>query len=383
MTREKYKAGKLGFFAILTLSFLMSDFYYVGLGRPFDYISIVLLIFLLNRISFRFLMNSFFIIAVPLFAITIFGLAVGLFSNNVVLSIGIITGILVVYTVSYSLARVEKIEVIEDTVYIILSISMSLLFYQFFYFYLFDGYIDYSGYFGSIDSRGYHTSLEFFRPHGIFQEPNGYCTAMFSLLALCRFFKNRRKIIENIACLTMIMSLSLWGIVGAVLLLLVLNSSLVSKYAVVILMSFCIFFLSIDFLDLIDAADTSITMDRFINFQEDASIEGRLGGLRNIGWNFNFLFGYGIDEVGFQNRYGANGFSFLLSSFGLISSLLILVYFIWVTKYSIYPLLFISFLLITFPLFSYVYFWIWLGILVAICRNNFVLDKSTVLARGI
>ena len=383
MTKEKYKVGKLGFFAIFILSFLMSDYYYAGLGRPFDYVAIVLLIFLLNGISFKLLINSFFLRAVPLFALAMLGLAVGFLSNNILLSFGITIGILVIYTISYSLARVENIVVIEDTVYTILSISMALLFYQFFYFYLFGGYIDYSGYFGSINSRGYNTSLEFFRPHGIFQEPNGYCTAMFSLLALCKFFQNRRKIIENLACLTMVISLSLWGIVGAILLLLVLNFSSVSKQVAVIFMLFCITLLLIDFSDLEELAETSITMDRIINFQDDASIEGRLGGLRNIDWGFNFLFGYGIDEVGFQDRYGANGFSFLLTSFGLVGSLLILFYFIWITKFSIYSLIFISYLLLTFPLFSYVYFWIWLGILVAICRNNLALDKPALLVKGI
>ena len=181
----------------------------------------------------------------------------------------------------------------------------------------------------------------------------------------------------------MVISLSLWGIVGAILLLLVLNFSSVSKQVAVIFMLFCITLLLIDFSDLEELAETSITMDRIINFQDDASIEGRLGGLRNIDWGFNFLFGYGIDEVGFQDRYGANGFSFLLTSFGLVGSLLILFYFIWITKFSIYSLIFISYLLLTFPLFSYVYFWIWLGILVAICRNNLALDKPALLVKGI
>ena len=82
MTKEKYKVRNLGFFAILTLSFLMSDFYYVGLGRPFDFIAIALLIFLLDGISFKVLINSFFLRSVPLFYIAIFGLTSGLFSNN-------------------------------------------------------------------------------------------------------------------------------------------------------------------------------------------------------------------------------------------------------------------------------------------------------------
>ena len=117
------------------------------------------------------------------------GLAVGFLSNNILLSIGITVGILVIYTISYSLARVENIVVIEDTVYTILSISMALLFYQFFYFYLFGGYIDYSGYFGSINSRGYNTSLEFLGLMVFFRNQMGTVPQCSHFLRYANFFR--------------------------------------------------------------------------------------------------------------------------------------------------------------------------------------------------
>ena len=71
----------------------------------------------------------------------------------------------------------------------------------------------------------------------------------------------------------MVISLSLWGIVGAILLLLVLNFSSVSKQVAVIFVV-CITLLLVDFSDLEELAETS-TMDRIINFQDMPLLEGR------------------------------------------------------------------------------------------------------------
>jgi hypothetical protein len=243
-------------------------------------------------------------------------------------------------------------------------------------YYILGTYLDYSSYFGSIESRGVNENLAYFRPHGIFQEPNGYCTAMFCLLALTNYFIVRRKSIEYIGLLSMFLSLSLWGIVAAILLLICLNVRFSFKQFVMLSTFLAIFVYAFSSIDWVLLADNSITLTRILNVGDDASFDQRSGGMSILatGLDISFLWGFGVNTDSFQEVYGANGLSFLVYSFGAIGTCFLFITISVMLRFSLLPLLFLAMLLTTYPPFSYMYFWLWLGMLIVIAshRSKFI-----------
>ena len=351
-------------------AFLLSDLYYSGVGRIFDYLTVILLVLLLRGVPMRLISYILMIRTFPLFLFSIGGIIIGLYSGFIPISIGLIIGILIILPISQILVISYDRALLENTIYLVLMISIVLFLFQFLMFYITGTYIDFSSIFGSISSRGNNESLAYFRAHGIFQEPNMYCSATFCLLALCKFFTTRRRNLENLACITMIISLSLWGILGGIILLIALNQAFRS-FLFILILSFVflvsMYFFSINFNEL---ADTSVTVNRLMNLQEDPSYVGRVSSLQNIKSNSELIFGSGVSSSDFQERYGANAISFLLSSFGLFFVMLMLIYTFWVTKFSIWSLVVLTYLFVTFPLFSYAYFWIWFGLLIGLARGR-------------
>ena len=362
-------------------AFLLSDLYYSGVGRIFDYLSVILLILLLHRVPTKLISHILIVRILPLFLMGIGGIILGLYSGDILISIGLIVGILIILPISQILVICYGRAFLENTIYLIMMISIVFYLFQFFMFYITETYIDYSSFFGSISSRGNNESLGYFRPHGIFQEPNQYCLAMFCLLALCKFFTTRRRNLENLACITMIISLSLWGILGGVIILLALNLPYKS-FLLIISFSYVILILTYFFpINIDDLVDRSVTVNRLMNLQEDPSYIGRVSPLQNIETNSELIFGYGVSSLNFQDRYGANAISFLLSSFGIFFVMLMIIYTFWVTKFSIWSLVVLSYLFVSFPLFSYAFFWIWFGLLIELSRERAKLKNSSPLTK--
>lgn len=368
---HKRRFQKFLVFSSLVIIFLLSDFYYSGIGRPFDYVSLIILaIFVLTTSIKRYLrvllQHSFIFVTVSLL-----GLIAGIYNGYYLASFAIFIGIAFVFPASYILIQNNRLA-FERAIYFAIKISLILFFIQLFFYHLAGYYIDFTGALNSISSRGLNESLAYFRPHGIFQEPNGYCTATFSLLSLCLFFSERRKSIENIACLSLFLSLSLWGIAAALLFLVMSNFSLNRKGLGFLLLFIGFIFIIFYIFNLNLILADSITFNRILNIGDDASFEQRIGGdkIFNTDIEFNFLFGYGVNTDDFQSTYGANGVSFLVYSFGLVGLSLLFFLLSRALNFSVKAILANALILATYPIFSYMYFWCMFGALVFMCKNK-------------
>jgi hypothetical protein len=348
--------------------FLFAEVYFYSLGRPFDYLAIGLLFLSAlviknnnaTRIYVRFIAPTAFLI-MP-------WVVLGLLSGHVLAASAFLIGVILVFPLGLALAENIGMDLISESIYYVLILSTGLFYLQLSIYYVFGVYLDFSSYLGDITSRGYNTSLDYFRPHGIFQEPNAYCTITFCLLALCPFLSKRRHGVESLAIFSLAASLSVWGAAASIMMFLLLKRKFIIHPVV---LSVFLFILLVTFgpgYDVSGMIERSITLSRIVNIQEDASFGARLGEGRLFYATFNpsFLLGHGINTSDFQAAFGANGVSFLIYSFGLIGAVLLFMIFCWLVMFDHRIILSMAFLLTTYPPFSYMYFWFWLALLVAL-----------------
>lgn len=233
-------------------------------------------------------------------------------------------------------------------------------------------YIDYSGVVGSISSRGYNSGLDYFRPHGIFQEPNGYSTLTFCLLVLAQHLPNRNLRIEGLGIISMVMSQSLWGMVGAVILCVgTLRQLDRSSFIFLSALGVSITLAQLP-TGILDLFLNVVTIERVADVTNDASFSQRVGGLFNLTGDSltNYVLGSGVDSSAFQGQLGANGFSFLVTSFGLLFSVPLFLIVCSSLQFRMSTILPLLFLMTTYPPFSYMYFWAWLALLVFLVRQK-------------
>ena len=357
------------FLTFILSTFLASDIYYFGFGRPFDYLSISILLVtwiffgkLINKSKFIFYSTSSLLLSMP-------WVIFGYINDHFLGSSAFLLGIAFILPTIASIDSVEVSSALENCIKFTISISIILLIIQMFFYYFNGSFIDFMGAVGSIESRGLNVGLNYFRPSGIFQEPNAYCTVMFTLLYLCLFINNRNYLIEILGILSLIITQSLWGFGAALLLLFLLYNIkvLFKSFLLILIFIFLFYFTLHDQLNSI--IESSVTIERILNIEDDPSRAARYGSINNINLDEFLFFGHGIDTQNFQS-IAANGYGFLLYSFGLIGMILMAFYFIYLTKSNINILLAISFVLTTFPPFSYVYFWVWIGMILFLSRVN-------------
>ncbi len=361
-------------FFVLAFLFLFSDFYYVGVGRPFDYLVIFILF---ARLRFRYDQLTFPIIAKEAFVLLLIvfpWLYAGLFNGSVLGVAAIAVGLCLVFPVFYYVVANGLSLIVENNIKLLVFLSSIILLAQTIIFYLFEVVVDFSGLIGSIESRGYNEKLNYFRPSGLFQEPNSYCAALFSLLVISSYFKKRNKFIEILGIITIIMTQSLWGF-GAVFLLVCLLYR--ARGVCVLLAGLALTYFYITYicgLDISALKDSSVTIDRIVNLSADPSRQARYGSVDNFNFDLFFFIGHGIDTDDFQNL-AANGLAFMIYSFGLLGSFFVFAFFVFLCRFDFKVLLATIFLLTTYPLFSYMYFWAWLGIVLAF-RAKSVYNKK-------
>jgi hypothetical protein len=354
---------------ILLLVFLLSDYYVQGLGRPFDYVGL----FLLSVAVAPILSHKQFG-ALPTqtgagILILAYGMVFGLIANDAALTVGaIFCGVAIAFPATALIMRTIPKDTQIAAINFALLVSASIFFLQYAIFQLTGNYVDIVHFLGSSStSRGLNVDLGFFRPHGIFQEPNAYCGVMFALLVICRLFARRNRVIEIVAISSLFVSGSLWGLGAGLLAIYLLFGWRWLLFGIL-----SIFFTAILLPSLTDAlmgrAQSTIMFNRLVNLDQDASTAGRyLGGSGVSDVVFEVLFGKGVSPNEFQGYLGANGFSFLLYSFGLVGALLFLGWLFWILRWSAALFAAAIFLMTTFPYFSYMFFWSWIGIL---CANS-------------
>lgn len=345
------------FLTSLILVFIFSDFYY-DFGRLFDYLYIVILLFFLIETK---KINSKFYIGISLiFFLLSPWIIYGFFNGNSLISIAVITGLFVVFPLSFSTFHFFKSEIIKSILEKTIIILISTMLIQIFSYYIFDYYLDFSSYFGSIKSRG-DNNLLLFRPHGITQEPNAFSVLMLCLVYLYSKFKVVNIKLVLISLVTVVFSLSLWGVIMAPLFYLItlrknisIRSNILLFFGAMILINYFINS---------DLASSQEIISRLDFSQQDSSRDARYGGLTNFIQSSDFIFGEGINSNLFQ-IYGANGIAFFLNSFGLIGCLLIIIIIIIQKELKNMDIIFLIFIFSSYPIISYMYFWVTLALLI-------------------
>ena len=159
----------------------------------------------------------------------------------------------------------------------------------------------------------------------------------------------------------MVLSQSLWGAVGAVLLMFVIYEL---KTAVMIFLGLLVAGAALAqfFGDqLTQLTESSITLQRILEIDSDPSREGRIGDLDSY-LSYSGLFlgkSFALDQ--FQ-QLGANAYAFLIYSFGLAGCLGLAIVSALSLEITWRKLLVGGLLFVTFPQFSYMFFWSWLAI---------------------
>jgi hypothetical protein len=361
----RFSPQNLLLFIFLGLLFLLHDLYYAGFGRIGDYLAL-LIAFPLNFILKPLLKNSYVTHELLFLSIIIFPwLFIGVIFNDAFLAVAAMAiGALVIFPITFSLFDSTFRSIIERLIYILILFSSLIMAIEIVIFYLLGFQIDITGTLGGLEARGWNRGLGYFRPSGIYQEPNAFATAMFCMLSICAFAQRRNFYIEIFGIVMIVMSKSLWGF-GAAALLIYLLYGLRWIFIIGLLFSSMIPVILLFFQGYIDGfVDSSITMRRLLNLDRDASAAMRYGMLDNIPLDYTFWIGNGIDTLRFQS-YAANGIAFVLFCFGAVGSFLLFFYIFFISKLNHRVVLSILFSLSTFPTTSYMFFWAYLAILIS------------------
>jgi hypothetical protein len=350
------------FTALCFAVFLLSDLYYEGIGRPFDYLGIAAAALWLTLGPRGPQVSRAWSMALPLVVIVAPWCITGAINGYVLSSLAIFVGALIVYPFGLSSQNYVDEKTIAKSINIIIAVGVSFLYFQIVYFYVIGNFVDFTDIMGSRQSRGFNESLSYFRASGIFQEPNAYCAVMFCLLSIVSTLRFRSLFVELAAISSMILSQSLWGIVGSIVVLWLLYGAkraaiIAGASSIVLVIAALITHFPVE-----DFLETSVTFSRITNIQDDASQQGRYGDFENIKYGIDTLIGNGVDTSNFQ-EFGANGITFLIYSFGILGTVCLSLYFIIAVGVQARILIPLLFIITTYPPFSYMYFWFWLGLL--------------------
>jgi hypothetical protein len=344
----------------LSIAFIGSDFYFQGIGRPFDYLVLALTTLYLVR-NYRSYSARVAISSFALIFLMLPWLLIGALQGHLLIASAMSAGALLVFP-GVKLYVMQNPQSVDSGLKITTKIILLFFFIQFFVYYISKTYIDFHSMVGSISSRGLNIGLSLFRPSGIYQEPNSYCVALYCLLAARVIVFRAKDWTVIVGLVSMMISQSLWGVVGAIILSYLIYGAKRWGYTllgILTLSSIVLNLLDFSFSDLVDA---SFTLNRIATIDEDASRDGRLGSIENYLGYEHLMFGNGVSSDQFQ-QLGANGFAFVLYSSGIVGSLLILSASFPRSRLHAKKSIIVLFLFSTFPPVAYMFFWAWLAIM--------------------
>lgn len=226
------------------------------------------------------------------------------------------------------------------------------------------------------------------RPAGLFQEPASYCQALFMLISLITAIRPSYKL-TFITALTMLISQSLWGWgAGICTIALYFIAQPDRSWKIFISLAWRTIALLLVTVGILFASkpanyDYPPALGRLTQIHKDPSLQERYiqNNIREIQNNdvtqpppplsdssplAGTLLGNGLSTHYFLQHLPANGFALIWNSFGIIgSSALITIGFLagkpmapWRRAITFMPIIFI---MTNYPLFSYLWFWIWLA----------------------
>lgn len=301
--------------------------------------------------------------------------------------------------IGLQLAGYKNIVWIERVFRGVVYLNVAALLVQYFAYYLFHTVLDPQRLFGVVSRIFYGNEL---RPAGLFQEPNSFCLNLFVVATLALFAK-RDRVLALVAAGAMLLSQSLWGIVGAFVLV-ALNewnaSETLAKKARVTLVLWAAIFVGFNaylWLGKPAKRQMPVLYTRVFHLGTDASARDRYGAIIDrtphfhargrsarsssrktrqrwlavVGWQN----GHGLSTAVFLGSVAANGLSFMWYCFGLAGLVLMIGTFgltlSGVTlRAKLYTIASVVFIFTTYPLVTYAIFWIWLPGLLMLARQH-------------
>ena len=338
--------------------FIFSDYYRAGVGRPFDYVAVSVMALYLA--SVRSVPSNALGASLSLALLLLPWIVFSAVNDNLLPVAAWLCGILVVLPASATLVRNHP-DFVDRALYFGLLASLVFFSIQFAAYYATGTYIDFQSLVGSIQSRGLNQELGYFRPSGAFQEPNAYCTVVFCIISARKLGLGTHDWTHAAGLISMALSQSLWGLAGALVLLFVIYQL---KTALIIALGLALSVIALLYFynqELTEYADLAVTIQRVADFENDSSRQGRIGSLESYLGYSNLLFGQGLTSDRFQ-QLGANAYAFLTYSFGTLGCLALATLATVFLPMSWRRLLVAGLLFVTFPQFSYMFFWSWLAI---------------------
>lgn len=349
------------------------DYYFPAYGgRVFDYFALVAILFSVVvglSAGQRLVYPKWLLLA---FSLSVVQVVYGALNGNELAAIAFLVGFILIlpyfFTNGFALGKGVSLKYLD----LIIGLHVLIFFVQHFVFHLFLYPIDLHGVVGSIDTRTFNEATGYFRAAGLFQEPNSYSVTIYALLIL-KLITSAGKLdfLCLVAWLSLFVSESLWAVGGGVVIAMLFFNSNLIKCSVVV-MAAVSFFVFVNAPELLNYVLDPITVTRLLDLESDPSNLARYGLAKNIDLNLSFFFGNGINTSDFQSFLGANGYSFVTYSFGLLWTIgfLLAIYFNS-SAHRLKVVVAVLFAMSTYPLFTYLFWYAWLAlILKARGRHN-------------
>lgn len=339
--------------------------FYLGEIRIFDFLGLTMALAVLcllapirNGLALR-LDRSATILTFALFSLVlVYSLAgIAAHPDNLKPSIGMLLGASVVVLVRGVDLRGRAI---DDCIRYVAYAHLAAFYVQLAYFYTTHELLNYHAVLG-LQPR---LVASVFRPAGLFLEPAIFCFLACSIFLLRRQRQQSFSGLDYLLLLSMVLSLSLWGIGVALILFFGFRprTAVLSALAAAIVL-----ILFIDIEKYLHSPAYLFFESRLTDLAADASTQGRFAGtlllLSGLLTDPAVILGQGINN--FFAEYGSNGFSFVVNSFGLIGTLLLVALFLLLAPPRQWLLfgLSIAILLTAAPLWKTLYFWLWIALM--------------------
>lgn len=382
---------------LICVLFLVYDNYYVPLSvRLFDVLGGLLLVImaasgrlrLRNRESCR---VAGFSLSVLVTGVIVLAVAQGAFIQKSFSVIPFLIGLMVYFLLRRSAVFEENADRILLTLIWLASITLILQYVVFkltgymFSMLVFDDGTGLRSAFGSVADR----------PTGLYVEPSSHASAMIMLIWPYVMRTKRISVPVVLGCISLLLSQSFLAIVylftfviafglygplglggkGSSRLKFLVNATLVmsamfivltipgNTFEVTVVQRFEILKLAADG----QVIEGSFT-DRVGPLSDGGFVTGFMQG-RNL---FQALFGKGVSSEHFQDEGGINTISWLLTSFGIIGSIILIAYLVSLLGFNAFGLTFIALMMLPYPLASYNFQWMLLAILAVQKRRRAV-----------
>jgi hypothetical protein len=315
---------------IVLLFFSLFEFYYFGV-RIFDFAGFFLLLLSIfftkkSLVHITTTVKIFAIYLVLLWAFTIINNLGDFLINNSPIDSQVLksmTGYTLCFLVFFLIlfSEFEKKNILKIINYLLIFHGIFLLL-QLIYYYFSGNILNF------IPDNEARLISSVFRPAGMFLEPAHYSLTMVLLLSIKYLGEKKTNKIFIFSLLTIFLSLSLWGIISALFLLLFIFLTKISFKKVVFFSAGILSIIGIIWFiynnnDTIKFLIDYSLLDRFdkISENQDNSINGRIGsslfGVEKFG--YSNLFGTGFTS---RIKYGgANLLSLIVNNFGLVGAL--------------------------------------------------------------